>query len=421
MKKLKIKHINKYSLLIAVATALGYLFSFVQYQLIKERVIDPYNSVVSYKVLLALSIGNIGLLILFYKRIINTLFMFVQLILLLLMITMTNNNLSITVILSPVYLFAAGYFLKKPINILFSLFAALSILCFQQSISLDNIKTPTINLNEFIMLCFLFLLILIMNYIVSSITELYEDLSNQIIKQKNTIINLIEANVGIQKYALNKKEEFENAERFRITRDIHDTIGYVMTNNIMLLQACSYYVPKRMKKVHTFLEDALANAKNGLNETRSILRKLHNFDRINGAQEIMRIIEIFKESCGIEVTCNFGNTSGSWGHSLDYVFYRIIQEGLVNSVKHGMATMVMITFWQNDNEILLNISDNGKGVQDEEMKKGIGISGMEERLNRFKGTLIAESMPHGFSLHITVPRNSIQNEGNNEDYQSYAC
>jgi len=86
-----------------------------------------------------------------------------------------------------------------------------------------------------------------------------------------------------------------------------------------------------------------------------------------------------------------------------------------------MATMVMITFWQNDNEILLNISDNGKGIQDEEMKKGIGISGMEERLNRFKGTLIGESMPHGFSLHITVPRNSIQSEGNNEDYQSYAC
>ena len=328
MDNLKAIYAYRYRILFPGVLILGYIFSFIQYQSIKNRLIDPYHSIIDYKILLGISILNIVFLIIFYKKSINALFLTIQLILLLFIITLTNNNLAITVLLSSVFLFSSGYYLRKPGNLFFTIFASFCILSFQQSINIDNIQTPAISTQEFIMLCFLFILILILNYIISSIIESYESLTDLIKYQKNTIINLIETNVGIQKYALNKKEEFESAERLRITRDIHDTIGYVLTNNIMLLRACSYYVPKRLKKAQTFLNDALTNAQNGLNETRGILRKLHNFNRIKGIEEIIKIINLFKESTGIEVSYNFGNTKGTWNSQLDYVFFRIIQEGL---------------------------------------------------------------------------------------------
>ncbi len=421
MENLKTKYTFQYGILFPVVFILGYIFSFIQYQSIRNSLIDPYNSIIDYRVLMGISIVNIFFLILFYKKTINVLFLTIQLILLLFIITLSNNNLAITVILSSVFLFSSGYYLKKPGNLFFTVFASFSILCFQQSINIDNIQTPTINAREFIMLLFLFILILILNYIISSIIESYESLTEVIEKQKNTIINLIETNVGIQKYALNKKEEFENAERLRITRDIHDTIGYVLTNNIMLIRACSYYVPRRLKKAQTFLSDALTNAQNGLNETRSILRKLHSFNRIKGIEEIVKIIKLFKESTGIEVNYNFGNTKGTWGSQLDYVFFRIIQEGLVNSVKHGRATRISVSFWQTDKEILLSISDNGRELQDGEIKKGIGLQGMEERLSRFNGKLDAQSYPLGFTLNISVPLESIEKEEINEINQADVC
>ena len=389
----------------------AYLFSYIQYQSIKDGLIDPYNSVVDIRVLLLLSVANIVFLVRFYKRTLNFLFLTIQLILLLFMISLANSNLEMTVILSSAHMFASGYYLKKPANLIFAFFAGISILGFQQSVWIDNVQAPTVNVQGLLMLGFLFILIIVLDFILSSIIESQENLHDLIRNQQNTIVNLVETNVGIQKYALTKKEEFENEERLRITRDIHDTVGYVLTNNITLLRACTYYVPKRMKKAHTFLEDALKNAHTGLNETRGILKKLHTMDKTNGAAEIVKIVRLFKESTGIDVKYNLGNTQGTWKRELDLVFYRIIQEGLVNSLKHGKATRISISFWQTDADIVLNVSDNGKGIQNGGMKEGIGLRGMQERLSRFNGTLDAQSYPHGFHLTARVPLSSIREDG----------
>lgn len=391
------------------------LFSYIQYQSIRDGLIDPYNSVVDIRVLLLLSIANILFLVRFYKRMLNFLFLTIQLILLLFMTSLANSNLEMTVILSSAFMFACGYYLKKPANLIFAFFAGISILGFQQSVWIDNVQTPTVNVQRLLMLGFLFILIIVLDFILSSIIESQETLHELIRNQRNTIVNLVETNVGIQKYALTKKEEFENEERLRITRDIHDTVGYVLTNNITLLRACTYYVPKRMKKAHIFLEDALKNAHTGLNETRSILKKLHTMDKINGAAEIIKIVHLFKESTGIDVKYNLGNTQGTWRKDLDLVFYRIIQEGLVNSLKHGKATRISISFWQTDADIVLNVSDNGKGIQNGEMKEGIGLKGMQERLSPFNGTLDAQSYPHGFALAVRVPLSSIREDGHEAD------
>ncbi len=389
----------------------SYLFSYIQYQSIKDGLIDPYNSVVDIRALLLLSALNVLFLVRFYKKTLNFLFLTVQLILLLFMTSLANSNLEMTVILSASFMFASGYYLRKPANLIFAFFAGISILGFQQSVRIDNVQTPSVNLHGLMMLGFLFILIVVLDFILSSIIESHEALHELIGNQRNTIVNLVETNVGIQKYALTKKEEFENEERLRITRDIHDTVGYVLTNNITLLRACTYYVPKRLKKAHAFLADALKNAHTGLNETRGILKKLHTMDKTDGAAEIVKIVHLFKESTGIDVTYNLGNTRGAWRKDLDLVFYRIIQEGLVNSLKHGKATKISISFWETDADIVLNVSDNGKGIQNGEMKGGIGLEGMQERLSRFNGRLDAQSYPHGFTLAVRVPLSSIREDG----------
>ena len=387
----------------------GHVFSFVQYQLVRNTLIDPYNSVVDARVLLLLAVVDVVFLVRFRKKALNMLFLTIQLVLILFVLTITNCNLGITVILSSVFLIACGYFLRKPVNLVFAFLAGMCILSFQQSISVGGVQTPAPGASEMLMLGFLFVILILLDFIISTVLDSHEALNELIKNQRNTIVNLVETNVGIQKYALNKKEEFENAERLRITRDIHDTVGYVLTNNITLLRACSYYVPRRLKKAHSFLDDALKNASNGLSETRSVLRKLREVTRNDGPAEIDTIIRLFRESTGIKVTFDLGNTSGRWSGSLDSVFYRVIQEALVNSVRHGKATEVSIIFWKTETELVLNISDNGQG-SDDEAGKGIGLTGMQERLSSFRGTLDVRRYPHGFVLTIRVPLDTIHEE-----------
>jgi signal transduction histidine kinase len=396
-------------------TFLGAVLCYIRFRTIEIRIVDPYDGMLDPAVLLELFALVIPLLILYRKSYINILFLTVQLVLVLIICTTVNNDPVLTMVLGMVFMFSIGYYLKRPANSVFALIAAAAILAFQRPIVSGDLRTPAIDLDALVMLGSLFAVLIVVNAVVSSIIDSYEALNERIGAQRKTIVALIETNVGIQKYALTKKEEFESEERLRITRDIHDTIGYVLTNNIMLLRACDYYVPKRLKKAHVFIDDALANAQSGLNETRAILKKLHNFNAESGVAEILKIVDLFRMSTGISIRIDFGNSRSSWGRSLDYTFYRIIQEGLVNAVKHGKSTQISIVFWQTDSAVILTIADNGTGGSDEEPKKGIGLLGMQERLSRFGGTLEACRYPHGFTLRATVPLASIGTEVKRED------
>jgi signal transduction histidine kinase len=380
----------------------GHLFSLILYQGIKGTLIDPYNSTIDFRILVLLAMADVAFLAWFSKKTLNVLFLTIQLVLILFMLTLANNDRGITLVLSSAFLISCGYFLKRPSNVAFASLAGIAILCFQQSIRVGGLLTPAPGAHDIMTLVFLFAILIALDFLLSTVLDSHQALNELIRNQRNTIVNLVETNVGIQKYAVTKKEEFENAERLRITRDIHDTVGYVLTNNITLLRACSYYVPQRLKKAHSFLDDALKNATDGLNETRAVLRKLRDITRADGMVEIDTVIRLFRESTGIKVTFDLGNTSGRWGSSLDAVFYRVIQEALVNSVRHGKATEVSVSFWKTETELVLNISDNGQGA-DDEAGKGIGLLGMQERLSFFQGTLDARRYPYGFVLSIRVP------------------
>jgi signal transduction histidine kinase len=82
--------------------------------------------------------------------------------------------------------------------------------------------------------------------------------------------------------------------------------------------------------------------------------------------------------------------------------YRTVQEALTNAVRHGRATRVKVSFWVEGGELLLSISDNGKGAF--EIVKGIGITGMEERFGALGGSIgVSSATGGGFSLSVKVP------------------
>jgi two-component system sensor histidine kinase DesK len=74
-------------------------------------------------------------------------------------------------------------------------------------------------------------------------------------------------------------------------------------------------------------------------------------------------------------------------------------------VRHGKASYVRVNFWVEGEELRLTITDNGKGAF--EVVKGIGITGMEERIGALGGTVrIGRAIEGGFSLTVQVPLNA---------------
>jgi signal transduction histidine kinase len=97
---------------------------------------------------------------------------------------------------------------------------------------------------------------------------------------------------------------------------------------------------------------------------------------------------------------NLGSVSEKVGRSV----YRILQEALTNSCRHGRADLVDVAMaWHADSgEILLRVSDDGSGADG--FKIGNGLRGIRERVNELKGEVVFQTKMHqGFDIGITIP------------------
>ena len=101
----------------------------------------------------------------------------------------------------------------------------------------------------------------------------------------------------------------------------------------------------------------------------------------------------------IEVACEECLNEG-----LKLSIYRIIQEQLNNVIKHAEASEVMIEIYmQNDDLLLLSISDNGKGFDPKAKRKGIGITNINSRVELYNGKVEINSSPgNGCRLSVEL-------------------
>lgn len=221
----------------------------------------------------------------------------------------------------------------------------------------------------------------------------------QVNKQLSTFNN------SLQSYIRDYGVESAETERKRITREMHDANGYHFTNIIALMNAAISSGNKEWSVVEDILHTTLNQAHEGLMDSRRVLHELRDTFNMAGYssiyREIYQITRIFQDCTGIEIVVHWGNLSNGYKNAQIIAISRIIQECLVNSVKHGHATNVKISFWESENILSLVVEDNGQGSKN--IVKGIGLSGMEERLSPFGGKLKYGNQDIGFIIMIEVP------------------
>ncbi|CAM3699198.1 tetratricopeptide repeat-containing sensor histidine kinase [Flavobacterium chungbukense] len=84
--------------------------------------------------------------------------------------------------------------------------------------------------------------------------------------------------------------------------------------------------------------------------------------------------------------------------------YRVLQELLVNMRKYSEASLVGISFKQTEKNILINYTDNGKGINTEKIIFKNGLYNVEHRIHKIKGSLDITSSPNeGFKVFIKLP------------------
>ncbi len=217
------------------------------------------------------------------------------------------------------------------------------------------------------------------------------------------VARLSQANLGYQQYAQTAEERSRLSERQRVTREIHDIVGYTLTNSIMTMEAATDMARKDPEKVGALIETARRNAEAGLQDVRRALRALRaqEVKSEQGLRAIVKLVHVFELASGVEVRSELGNLPWTLGEPMDAALYHFVQEGLVNAVRHGHATRIRVMFWIEAGRLHASIRDNGRGAP--QVSAGIGLAGMRERIEALGGHLAAGNAADGFEVATTIP------------------
>ncbi len=239
--------------------------------------------------------------------------------------------------------------------------------------------------------------------LVSFVVSLFMYLSNKFTLSLNQ--ELKTANIKLTEYASTIEEIAVLKERNRLARDVHDTLGQTLSILLTLLQVSLLSCKNDIKETEEHINKAISITSNGLNELRHSISGLTSTkqEENNLFDALEKLVDDFEYS-GLNVDLSVNNIEQNIDKSCTEVIYRVCQEALTNSIKHGKATEASIILKFSEKNIGLFIFDNGIGCKNICTGKGFGLQGMQQRVNSLNGDIkFGSDGKKGFNIHVEIP------------------
>ncbi|MEC5385666.1 ATP-binding protein [Uliginosibacterium sp. H3] len=212
----------------------------------------------------------------------------------------------------------------------------------------------------------------------------------------------------------NHLQRAKEEERDRIARDIHDVLGGTLVgikiSTSLLAGKMDTGSPQleRLRQIETMLDDAITTTGRVARELRPGILKEFGL-----AAAVESHAEDFQHRTGIpcEVLCADHDIETSEDASI--ALFRTYQEALTNISKHAGAEHVEVRLMQEGDEIVLEVSDNGRGMKSADLRKpkSFGLRSIRERLDSLGGTMIIHPRnPQGTTVVLRVPLHPVRAE-----------
>ena len=199
-------------------------------------------------------------------------------------------------------------------------------------------------------------------------------------------------------------------QRLRISRDLHDNIGAQLTFVISSIDNLKFAFGKENTKVETKLSNISNFTRGTINELRDTIWAM-NKEAIT-LEDLKTRISNFIDDAKLSLqgtdfsfnydAVNFENYTFTSQDGMN--IYRVIQEAINNAMKHAQANKIDVQFHFGKTEIKVNIKDNGKGFDPDEIENGNGMSSMQKRANELNGTLKMSRLEQGMLVSLIVPK-----------------
>lgn len=207
------------------------------------------------------------------------------------------------------------------------------------------------------------------------------------------------------RHALRRAVEYQEDERKRVSRELHDEIGQALTSILIRLKNLQDLTDLKL------ISDRVNGIRYIASQTIEEMRRL-SMDLRPAALDNLGILPALRWYVGqsaqqnenIEIQFISPERMERMPPEVEIVLYRIAQEGLNNATRHGGAKHIEVKLERNPRFIWLSISDNGRGFDPAESNRGLGLVGIRERVELVKGQCQIESQAgSGTRLWVQIP------------------
>jgi signal transduction histidine kinase len=212
-------------------------------------------------------------------------------------------------------------------------------------------------------------------------------------------------------------------ERARIAREMHDELGQMLTTLNMDISWIKKRLPSAVKDILLF-EKAEATSilvKQAIKRVQKVSAELRPviLDDFGLVAALEWAVDKFKKQTGIDIQMAT-ETDVDLNGECSTQIYRIVQESLTNVARHASATKLVIYLKREDDNMVLEINDNGRGISDEKKDSlnSFGILGMRERAVSMGGEFTINGIRgKGTTVRVKVPITGAR-AGSSQDNQN---
>ena len=183
-------------------------------------------------------------------------------------------------------------------------------------------------------------------------------------------------------------------ERNRIARDIHDTIGHLLSR--ALLQTGALRAINQSDKLNPAIDALKETLTNSMNSIRNSIHDLKD-DSIDLKSSMAQILE----ESGFKISFSF-DVDNEIPNAVKNTFLIVLKESITNTRKHSDATRITVTVVEHPAIYQLLVADNGT-KEPVQTGHGIGLQNINERINELNG-YCRMSYQGGFRTFITIPK-----------------
>ena len=201
-------------------------------------------------------------------------------------------------------------------------------------------------------------------------------------------------------------------EGARIARELHDELGSALTSLNWDLEEIDRSLARGVQTDISRVREKISNMSSLVDSTINTIRRISSelrpsiLDDLGLVEAIEWQAQQFQLRTGIVYHGDYSLENVNLNREQSTAVFRIFQEALTNILRHAEATRFAVAIGREDGNVVLTVSDNGRGINEDEISgpQSLGLLGMSERAHLIGGTVsIAGIGGHGTAVRVRVP------------------